>query len=336
MVPYYKLAKNTSVATAFEQRGFIAGKYFVAMGAVFGLLSGLNGLIFPLPRVLYSMATDRVIFGFLGRINKWTETPLIACIISGFLTALLALFLDLISLVEMMSIGTLLAYTIVALSVLLLRYKPGNLGIQIEKVESLGAEQDEKATTDLEMESSISKQTALTEEQKSENLKNDAESEHIVEGQKGSLKTKRPTSFYKRLIGWQLDEPTQFSYNVVKMAIAAFVLLCATLESCLIYGLNSFTSQDPVMYTLAIFFFFSILFVVQVIAFQPQSKNELIFKVPLVPLVPLLSIFMNIYLILMLSFYTWIRFIVWMTLGMNYYLYNRVLCSLQQGSQWRS
>lgn len=49
--------------------------------------------------------------------------------ISAFMCALIALFFDLEKLVEFMSIGTLLAYTIVSASVVILRYRPINRGL---------------------------------------------------------------------------------------------------------------------------------------------------------------------------------------------------------------
>lgn len=53
-------------------------------------------------------------FRFLANVSSYTETPAIACVVSGFLAALLSLLVSLRDLIEMMSIGTLLAYTLVS------------------------------------------------------------------------------------------------------------------------------------------------------------------------------------------------------------------------------
>jgi hypothetical protein len=49
--------------------------------------------------------------------------------------------------------------------------------------------------------------------------------------------------------------------------------------------------------------------------FDWNSHLLLIPQVPMVPFLPAISIFINIYLMLMLDYYTWIRFGVWMILG---------------------
>jgi len=94
------------------------------VGALCGMTTTLFGSLFSLPRTMYSMANDGLLFGFLGRISERTQVPVCNLIISGLLSALIALLFDLQHLVEFMSIGTLLAYTIVAISVVLLRYLP--------------------------------------------------------------------------------------------------------------------------------------------------------------------------------------------------------------------
>merc|ERR1712111_296400 len=52
---------------------------------------------------------------------------------------------------------------------------------------------------------------------------------------------------------------------------------------------------------------------------QPVSDEQLNFKVPFVPLLPVISIFINAYLMMKLSYVTWIRFAIWMAIGVVIY-----------------
>lgn len=42
--------------------------------------------MFPMPRVIYAMAEDGLLFRFLAKVNKRTKTPLIATIVSGIIS----------------------------------------------------------------------------------------------------------------------------------------------------------------------------------------------------------------------------------------------------------
>lgn len=69
----------------FDQLGWTAIKWIVTTGAVFALCTSLLGAMFPLPRIIYAMANDGLIFKFLAKVNAKTQTPLIATILSGLL-----------------------------------------------------------------------------------------------------------------------------------------------------------------------------------------------------------------------------------------------------------
>merc|ERR1719347_1369776 len=56
-----------------------------------------------------------------------------------------------------------------------------------------------------------------------------------------------------------------------------------------------------------------------IVAKQPQDPSPLPFAVPLVPWLPAASVLINIFLTLKLSWQTWVRFSVWMTLGFLVY-----------------
>lgn len=126
MWPYYDQNPDAPFLYVFEQIGWIEIKWIVAIGAIFALCTSLLGAMFPLPRVLYAMGSDGVIYKFFQRVNPTTRTPLIATILSGFLAAVMALIFNLHQLIDMMSIGTLMAYTIVAICVLVLHYEAPN------------------------------------------------------------------------------------------------------------------------------------------------------------------------------------------------------------------
>ncbi|CAF1966205.1 unnamed protein product [Rotaria magnacalcarata] len=124
MVPYYLINPDAVLPEAFQYVNLSALKYVVGVGALTGIFTSLLGTLLPLPRVLYAIASDGLIFRFIAWIHPRLQTPMIATILGGIVSAIMALIFDLKKLVEMMSIGTLLAYSLVSISVLFLRYQP--------------------------------------------------------------------------------------------------------------------------------------------------------------------------------------------------------------------
>lgn len=62
---------------------------------MFALCTSLLGAMFPLPRVLYAMSSDGLLYSVFRTVNKRTKTPLNATFISGVIAAVMALIFDL-------------------------------------------------------------------------------------------------------------------------------------------------------------------------------------------------------------------------------------------------
>ena len=75
-----------------------------------------------MPRVVYSMANDGLIFKVFARVLPRFKTPYVAAIFTGLFAAILSLLLNLNQLVNLMSLGTLIAYALVSACCLVLRY----------------------------------------------------------------------------------------------------------------------------------------------------------------------------------------------------------------------
>ncbi|GFU05045.1 cationic amino acid transporter 4 [Nephila pilipes] len=124
MVNYRDIHDDSGLPDALDAHGAHWAKIVVIVGAVSGMATGIIGSLFALTRVIYVMADDGLLFAFCSNVNTRTKIPLGAMYIFASLSALMSLTLDINTLVEVMSIGTLFAYLVVSASVIILRYKP--------------------------------------------------------------------------------------------------------------------------------------------------------------------------------------------------------------------
>uniref|UniRef100_A0A8R1DY63 AA_permease_C domain-containing protein n=1 Tax=Caenorhabditis japonica TaxID=281687 RepID=A0A8R1DY63_CAEJA len=125
-------------AEAFDAKGCTAVKYIISIGALVGLTNNLVTGVFALPRSVYAMADDGLIFGWLASVNSLTKVPLNAIIVFTLLNALIALVFDIEALVEFLSIGTLFAYSSVSASVLVLRFQSAPIDGDEKRMDSGG------------------------------------------------------------------------------------------------------------------------------------------------------------------------------------------------------
>lgn len=121
--PYWDQNQPAPLPYIFDKLGMHKAKWTVLVGVLAGLSTSFVGGFLPLPRILYAMARDGVIYRVLATVNKRFKVPIVATIVGGILIACLASMLDINQLADMLSIGTLAAYSLVSISVLLLRYE---------------------------------------------------------------------------------------------------------------------------------------------------------------------------------------------------------------------
>ncbi|KAJ7387734.1 Cationic amino acid transporter 4 [Desmophyllum pertusum] len=292
MVPYYQLKELAPIAEAFAARGFTASKYIVSTGALCSMLSSLLAACFATPRLIYSIAYDGLIFGCFTKINQDRKMPLRAVAVSGVLSAFLAFLLDMRQLVEMVSIMTLTTYTMVSLSVIFTRYQPN--------LESVANEGQLKQRTQSWLRTLLRK------------------------------RKKGPSDTYQKLPQTGHDSvttachasPSECSNTVANVTVT--IMLLSMFALC-IYLKTWITSKDNIeattIFAVALYAFVTVACLI-VLQLQPQNCATFSFMVPCVPLLPALSIFINMLLLTLLQPLTYIRFAIWMTIGMFvYFLY---------------
>ena len=95
----------------------------VEVGAIAGLSSVMVVMMMAQPRIFYSMANDGLLPPFAKKIHPRFRTPHITSIITGVVVAVASGFTPIGALGELVSIGTLLAFVIVSIGVIFLRYQ---------------------------------------------------------------------------------------------------------------------------------------------------------------------------------------------------------------------
>lgn len=108
-LPYYEQSdvytQGAPLPYIFERRGWIWAKWVVSIGALNGLSTSLLGCMYPLPRVMYAMGSDGLIFRFFAYVHPYTKTPMISCLFAGVFAGIMSCFFNIVQLADMMSIG---------------------------------------------------------------------------------------------------------------------------------------------------------------------------------------------------------------------------------------
>ncbi|XP_029020059.1 cationic amino acid transporter 4 [Betta splendens] len=312
MVPWHSLDPNSALADAFFRRGYSWAGIVVAVGSICAMNTVLLCNLFSLPRIVYAMADDGLFFSVFARVNPVTKVPVNAILVFGVLMATMALIFDLEALVQFLSIGTLLAYTFVAASVIVLRFQPDKSG---PKGSASPPPRPDAEPAPAPSES----QTIAEDGGELKQYESFSDKLQLVERQErgGPRGPGRLRARWEPYLGRVLGdcEPGEVVAFCVLTLIVSAASLCAVLE----FGTQQL--QLPVWSFSLLLVVFSSAFVLSLVLIwvhEPQGNSKT-FQVPLVPLTPGASILINVFLMMKLSPLTWIRFTVWIAVGLLVY-----------------
>jgi APA family basic amino acid/polyamine antiporter len=123
MVHWQQINIEAPVAVAFLDRGLTTAANIITLGALAGLTSVMLVMLLGQTRVLYAMANDGLLpKTFFAAVHPKFRTPWKNTILVGLLAAVVGSTTPIDDIGKMVNIGTLLAFVIVSLSVMVLRY----------------------------------------------------------------------------------------------------------------------------------------------------------------------------------------------------------------------
>lgn len=127
VVPYTTLNVGSPVADVVLRLGYPWGAGLVAAGAIAGLTTVMLAMYYGLTRVFLAMARDGLLPPLFARVNRRTQTPIRVILAAGLVMAAIAGLTPIGDVAELVNIGTLAAFFLVCIGVIVLRYKHPDL-----------------------------------------------------------------------------------------------------------------------------------------------------------------------------------------------------------------
>lgn len=121
VVHYSQLNVSSPVAHALTLLGYNWASALISTGVIAGLTTVMLVLYYGLTRIIFAMSRDGLLSPFFNKVHIKTQTPVRVIVICGVIMALIAGFMPLGDLAELVNIGTLAAFVLVCLGVLVLR-----------------------------------------------------------------------------------------------------------------------------------------------------------------------------------------------------------------------
>ena len=123
MVPYTELGVADPLAKALNSAGFHTVGWIVALGAIVSMAAVLLVFQYGQPRIFYAMARDGLLPQWAAKVHPKYRVPHVTTLVTGIFVAAWSLIGDAGETYDLTNIGTLFAFTLVAIGVLVLRYK---------------------------------------------------------------------------------------------------------------------------------------------------------------------------------------------------------------------
>lgn len=123
IVPYQQLKAADPLARALQVAGLQQVSWIVSMGAVVSLTAVLLVFQYGQPRIFFAMGRDGLLPGWASKVHHKYRTPYVTTVLTGLIVGIGALFADENEIYDLTNIGTLAAFAIVCIGVLVLRYK---------------------------------------------------------------------------------------------------------------------------------------------------------------------------------------------------------------------
>jgi APA family basic amino acid/polyamine antiporter len=121
VVPYSVLNVPSPASEALLRIGHNTAAGLVATGVVAGLTTVMLVLYYALTRIIVGVSRDGLLPGFFATVNMKTQTPIRTTVLAGLAMAIMAGFIPLGILAELVNIGTLAAFVLVCGGVIALR-----------------------------------------------------------------------------------------------------------------------------------------------------------------------------------------------------------------------
>lgn len=289
MVKYSELNVGDPLAYAFQHAGlnFISG--IIAVSAVVAMASVL--LVFQLgqPRIWMSMSRDGLLPKIFARIHPKYRTPSFSTIVTGFVVAVPALFMNLTEVTDLTSIGTLFAFVLVCGGVLQLQMSD-NPPERKFKTPYINAKYVAPALLILSFIAAF--------------WFNGERVEDFFQLRQQVT----PDEFAAQLQGARADEAKQFFAAHDEEAGMLYIRTATEPDA-----VKFHTGWETWKHTIPTWLFLIVAIVTAVVCFRRNLS--------LIPVLGLISCF---YLMSELGFTNWLRFLIWLVIGLSiYFLYGR-------------